>query len=290
MLSIDEHKLLYHVGPDTPMGHLMRRYWVPVLESSELVAGYRTKRVRILGEDLVAFRTPNGDVGLVGEFCPHRWASLYYGRIEETGLRCVYHGWKFGLDGQCQEMANEPAESEFSAKVCHAAYPCAERGGVIWVYMGPPETQPGLPDLEWALVPDDQRFVSKFYQTCNYLTALEGGLDPAHISFLHGLVGNGDAQSLQDFDRAAAGFGQSLRMDRTPYLTVSPTDYGFILGARRDAEGNGHYWRITQYHLPFHSMPPVDLGDDKLYPRTCGFPPMTIVWSTGASRGTLPAL
>ncbi|ETW98486.1 MAG: hypothetical protein ETSY1_18560 [Candidatus Entotheonella factor] len=272
MLSLDEHNLLYHVGPETPLGNLMRRYWVPVLESSELVAGYRAKRVRILGEDLVAYRTQTGDVGLIGEFCPHRWASLYYGRIEETGIRCVYHAWKFGLDGQCMEMPNEPPETDFSDKVCHAAYPCAERGGVIWAYMGPLDTQPGLPDLEWALVPETHRFVSKFYQKCNFLTALEGGLDPAHISFLHGVLGDGDAKSMEDFDRAAAGFGQSLRMQRTPHLALKTTDYGFILGARREAEGDAYYWRITQYHIPFHSMPPVDLGQDKLYHTHMWFP------------------
>jgi phthalate 4,5-dioxygenase oxygenase subunit len=271
MLSSDEHELLYRVGPGTPLGNLLRHYWVPVLESSELVSGYRAKRVRILGEDLVAFRTATGDVGLVGEFCPHRWASLYFGRIEETGIRCVYHGWQFALDGQCLDMPNEPAASDFKAKVCHAAYPCAERGGVIWAYMGP-SSPSGLPDLEWALVPPEQRFVSKFYQHCSFLTALEGGVDPAHISFLHGVVAPEDAQSIEDFDRAAAGFGQSLRLERMPHLEVSETEYGCLIGARRQVEGEAYYWRITQYHIPFHTMPPVDLGADKLYHTHMWFP------------------
>lgn len=272
MLSSEEHELLYRVGPGTPLGNVMRHYWVPVLQSSELEAGSQAKRVRILGENLVAFRTPTHEVGLVGEFCPHRLASLYFGRIEKTGIRCVYHGWKFGLDGQCRDMPNEPAESNFKEKVCHAAYPCAEHGGVIWAYMGPSASPPGLPELEWALVAPEQRFVSKFYQNCSFLTALEGGVDPAHISFLHGLVGDGDEQSLRDFDRAAAGFGQSLQMDRTPHLEVAETDYGCLIGARRQVEGDAYYWRITQYHLPFHSMPPVDLGDDKLYHTHMWFP------------------
>ncbi len=272
MLSMEEHNLLYRLGPETPLGELMRRYWVPVLESSELEAGYRTKRVRILGEDLVAFRAQTGQVGLVGEYCPHRLAPLYFGRIEDTGLRCVYHGWKFGFDGRCLDMPNEPAASEFKDKVQHTAYPCAERGGVIWAYMGPPETQTGLPDLEWAMVPPEQRFISKFYQSCSFLTALEGGLDPAHISFLHGVVNTNDEALIRDFDRAAAGFGESLKMERTPYLDIADTDYGFILGARRQAEGNAYYWRITQYHLPFHSMPPVDLTEDSLYHTHMWFP------------------
>ncbi len=255
MLSRDEHNLLYHVGPETPLGNLMRRYWVPVLESSELVAGYRVKRVRILGEDLVAYRTQTGDVGLIGEFCPHRWASLYYGRIEETGIRCVYHAWKFGLDGQCMEMPNEPPETDFSDKVCHAAYPCAERGGVIWAYMGPLETQPGLPDLECALVPETHRFVSKFYQKCNFLTALEGGLDPAHISFLHGVLGDGDAKSMEDFDRAAAGFGQSLRMHRTP--PSGAENHGLRLYPRGSPRGRRRRLLLAHhpvsYSLPQHA-------------------------------------
>ena len=131
MLSREENDLLTRVGVGTPMGDLMRRYWIPVLLSSELQAGHRTKRVKLLSEELVAFRTPSGKVGLMSEFCPHRRASLYFGRIAETGLRCVYHGWQFGLDGQCTDMPNEPAESDFREKVCLSAYPCAERGGVV---------------------------------------------------------------------------------------------------------------------------------------------------------------
>ncbi len=122
MLSIEEHELLYRVGSETPLGNLMRHYWVPVLESSELEPGLRAKRVRILGEDLVAFRTPSGDLGLVGEFCSHRWTSLYFGRLEETGIRCVYHGWKYGLDGQCLDMPNEPAASDFKGHEIRGGY------------------------------------------------------------------------------------------------------------------------------------------------------------------------
>src|SRR5262245_10297323 len=184
MLTAEENAQLTKVGPGTLIGDLMRRYWVPVVLSSELAPGGRVKRVRILGEDLVVFRGPSGRVALLGEFCSHRRASLYFGRNEEAGLRCVYHGWQYEPGGRCVDMPNERPESCFQDKVIHPAYPCAERGGVVWTYMGPASPPPELPDLEWALVPEAQRFVSKFWQDCNYLQALEGGVDPAHISFL----------------------------------------------------------------------------------------------------------
>jgi phenylpropionate dioxygenase-like ring-hydroxylating dioxygenase large terminal subunit len=264
MLTRDENELLTRVGPGTPIGHLMRQYWIPVLLSAELAAGGRVKRVRLLGEDLVAFRAPDGQVGLLGEFCSHRGASLYFGRNETHGLRCVYHGWRYGFDGRCQEMPNEPPETGFPEKVSHPAYPCAERGGVIWAYLGSAAPRPALPDLEWALVPDEQRFVSKFYQECNYLQGLEGGIDPSHISFLHGVIDAGDVALRGELDRAAAGFALASQLERAPRLEVVDTDYGVLIAAGRDA-GNGMcYWRITQFHMPFHTLPPTDPKPDPL--------------------------
>ncbi len=260
MLTRDENELLTRVGPETPMGRLMRHYWVPVLQSAELVPGGRAKRVKLLGEDLVAFRVRDGEVGLLGEFCSHRGASLYFGRNEPAGLRCVYHGWKFRCDGQCVDMPNEPAQSNFQDKVVHPAYPCAERGGVVWAYMGP-GTAPPLPDLEWAMVPSEQRFVSKFYQECNYLQALEGGIDPAHISFLHGVLDPVD-DAIRDLDRAAAGFALAAQLERAPAIEVVDTPYGVMIGARRDAGDGLGYWRVTQFHMPFHTMPPTDPKPD----------------------------
>jgi phenylpropionate dioxygenase-like ring-hydroxylating dioxygenase large terminal subunit len=248
------------------MGNLMRRYWLPALRSAELPPGGRVKRVRLLGEDLVAVRARDGQVGLLAEFCSHRGASLYFGRNEEAGLRCVYHGWKFGLDGQCVDMPNEPPASNFQEKVRHPAYPCAERGGVIWTYMGLADPAPAPPDLEWTRVPDVQRFVSKFYQECNYLQGLEGlegGVDPAHISFLHGVVDGGD-DALRDLDRASAGFALAAQLEKAPHIEVVDTAYGALIGARRDAGHGQYYWRITQFHLPFHTMPPTDPKPDPL--------------------------
>jgi phthalate 4,5-dioxygenase len=265
MLTREENELLTRVGPGTPMGHLLRHYWLPVVLASELAPGGRVKRVKLLGENLVAFRTRTGNVGLLGEFCSHRRASLYFGRNEEAGLRCVYHGWKYGLDGQCVDMPNEPAESNFQEKVRHPAYPCVERGGVVWTYMGPADAAPpGLPELEWAMVPDNQRLVTKFYQECNYLQALEGGIDPSHISFLHGVADAGDADLRRDLDRAAAGFALAVQLERAPRLEVVDADYGVLIGARREAEAGMYYWRITQFHMPFYTMPPTDPKTDPL--------------------------
>jgi phenylpropionate dioxygenase-like ring-hydroxylating dioxygenase large terminal subunit len=262
MLTADENAQLTRVGPGTLMGDLMRQYWIPVVLSLELPAGGRVKRVRILGEDLVAFRAPSGRVGLLGEFCSHRRASLYFGRNEEPGLRCVYHGWQYEPGGRCIDMPNERPESSFQDKVTHPAYPCAERGGVVWAYMGPASPPPGLPDLEWTEVPEDQRFVSKFWQDCNYLQALEGGVDPAHISFLHGILDARDDGLRRALDQAAAGFGFAAQLERAPHIEVADTETGLLIGARREAPAGQYYWRVTRYLVPFHSMPPPEVGSD----------------------------
>ena len=240
MLTAEENAQLTRVGPGTLIGDLMRQYWIPVVLSSELVPGGRVKRVKILGEELVAFRSPSGRVGLLGEFCAHRRASLYFGRNEEAGLRCVYHGWQFEPGGRCVDMPNERPETNFQDKVTQPAYPCAERGGVVWTYMGPASRPPGLPDLEWALVPEAQRFVSRFWQDCNYLQALEGGVDPAHISFLHGILDARDDALRRALDQAAVGFGFTSQLEQAPRIEVADTVPGPLIGARRDAPPGQH--------------------------------------------------
>ncbi len=264
MLSQEENELLTRVGAGTPMGDIMRQYWIPVVDAAEVDAGGRVKRVKLLGEDLIVYRAPDGTPGLIGEYCPHRLASLYYGRNETEGMRCVYHGWKFGHDGQCLDMPNVPEDSEFKDKVRHSAYPCAERGGVIWAYMGSANPAPGLPDLEWALVPESQRFVSKFYQECNYIQGLEGGIDPSHISFLHAVVNADDASLIRELDRAEAGFGFASNLQKAPHIEVTDTDYGALIGARRPADPGMYYWRITHFHMPFYTMPPTETKPDPL--------------------------
>ena len=186
MLTPEENERLTRVGPGTPMGELFRRYWLPALLSEELPeADGAPVRVRLLGEDLIAFRDSAGNVGLVDAFCPHRRAPMFFGRNEECGLRCVYHGWKFDRDGTCVDMPSEPPDSLFKTKVTIAAYPTWEGGGIVWTYMGPPELQPPPPDYELVRAPATHRYVSKTFEDCNWLQALEGGLDTAHSSFVH---------------------------------------------------------------------------------------------------------
>src|SRR5436305_4627432 len=161
MLSTKENELLTRVGPGTPMGEFLRRFWLPALLSDELPqADGDPIRTRTLGEDLVAFRDTNGKVGVVEAYCPHRRAPLYFGRNEECGLRCVYHGWKFDTSGQCVDMPSEPAESNFKTKIRATAYPCQERNGIIWAYMGPREVPPPLPDIEANILGGGARAIS----------------------------------------------------------------------------------------------------------------------------------
>src|SRR4030081_2484846 len=164
MLSKADNEYLYRVGPGTPMGTLMRQYWLPAIRSDELSEpDGAPPRVRLLGEDLIGFRSSNGEVGLVQNNCPHRGASLFFGRNEEQGLRCVYHGWKFDAAGNCLDMPNhhlgmasEPAESDFRTRVKAVAYPTQERGGVVWAYLGSRKEPPPLPDLEGNMLPGAQ--------------------------------------------------------------------------------------------------------------------------------------
>lgn len=255
MLSTKDNYLLTRTGPETSMGNMLRRYWIPALLAEELPhPDCPPVRVKLLGEELIAFRDTNGKLGIVDEFCPHRKVSLFFGRNEDCGLRCAYHGWKFNTDGNCVDLPSEPPESKFKDKVKIKSYPCEERGGVIWTYMGPPESKPELPEQEWMLVSDSQRYISKKIQECNFFQALEGGIDSSHVSILHsGSVG---------------GLGVSkksnsitfLAKDTAPRFEVVDTDYGLLIGARRDADEDNFYWRITQFLMPFYTMIPPFAG------------------------------
>jgi phthalate 4,5-dioxygenase len=244
MLTEEENRLVTRVGPGTPMGDLMRRYWLPALLSTELPERDGPPlRLRLLGEDLIAFRDSTGQVGMLSNHCPHRGASLFFGRSEESGLRCVYHGWKFDTAGNCVDMPNEPPESNFKDKVRAVAYPAVERGGAVWVYMGPERPAPELPDLEWASVPADQRYQSKRVQYNNWLQALEGEIDQSHVSFLH-----------RRFDAGARRVDRIRTLDTHPHFEVVDMPYGVAIGAGRVAENDMRYWRITQFLMPFWSM------------------------------------
>ena len=268
-MTREDNELLTRVGPGTPMGQLFRQYPIPVLQSSELAPGGPPRRVRLLGEDLIAFRTRRGAVSIMGEGCQHKYASLYYGRIEDDGMRCVYHGWKYGFDGRCLDMPNVPPEFQFKDRIRHPAYPCVEKAGVVWTYMGGGSECPALPELEFLLVPDAQRAYRVDYQNCNYMQAMEGGIDPAHGAFLHGPLHSmslADTSALEPHGTELAGdrkIGRTFTIafatgQRTPRVETVETDYGMMTAGRRDASADEYLYRINHFLMPFYTMPPAD--------------------------------
>jgi len=244
MLSVKENDTLTQTNPGTPMGDLMRRYWVPVGMSWEVEPDGSPLRVKLLGEKLVAFRDTSGRVGLMAEYCPHRGASLWFGRNEEDGLRCVYHGWKFDVTGQCVDQMNEPADAGFSAKVKSVSYPAVEMGGLMWTYMGIPDQQPPLPKFAWTQVAEDQRHVNKTYEECNWLQSMEGGLDTSHAPILHRRLN--DDTTLPGLSPTAA-----FARGKAPRLEVDETDYGYAYYGVRELENEQQHVRGYHFIMPF---------------------------------------
>ncbi len=252
MLSAQDNDYLCRVGPGTPMGDFMRQYWLPAVRSDELPApDCPPLRVMLLGEPLVGFRTTSGVVGLVQSACPHRGASLFFGRNEEEGLRCVYHGWKYDVSGACLDMPSEPAESNFKAKVHAAAYPTRERNGIIWAYMGPRsrDSLPPLPDIEANLLCEGPHQISVLYRPCNWMQGLEGEMDTVHAAFLHA-----GASMPEDQEQGSFAFYQYR--NRAARFTTVETDYGLCNGGYRPAEADSYYYRVTQILFPFYHMIP----------------------------------
>jgi phenylpropionate dioxygenase-like ring-hydroxylating dioxygenase large terminal subunit len=245
MLSHDDNETLVRVGPDAPMGRLMRQYWLPFLPSSDLLADGEPQRVRLLGEDLVAFRDSDGEIGLVDHVCPHRGAPLVFARNEACGLRCVYHGWKFGVDGTVMETPAEPADSRLKERVRIKNYPCRERNGVVWAFMGDRSELPPLPNLEWNLVSQENIHISFRVQECNWLQAVEGEIDSAHAAILHGRI---DAQG--------AISGWVAKKDLRPVFECQRQPFGISIASKRTLDENTNYWRVNQFMLPFYTLVP----------------------------------
>ena len=273
-------ELLTRVGEGTPMGTFFRQYWLPVLPSKELTEpGGRPLRVRLLGEDLLVYRSPSGEVGLVGEHCAHRRASLYFARNEKEGLRCVYHGWKFDSAGKCIDAPNVNSSERVTSVVRTRAYPCVERNGVIWTFMGDPAKKPELPALEWNLVPEAQSFYSIKYQGSNWLQTLEGDIDSSHAGFLHGTNAAADAADDKWFGMPGSGWLYQA-LDKRPTHDIAHTDYGMVLGACRNTPDGKNYWRIYQILMPSQVMIPA-YGDDP-FPAQLFVPAddySTVIWS-----------
>jgi phenylpropionate dioxygenase-like ring-hydroxylating dioxygenase large terminal subunit len=256
------------------MGELFRRYWIPAFLAKELAeADGAPVRIKLLGEKLVGFRDTSGKIGLIDEFCAHRRVSLWFGRNEENGIRCPYHGWKYDVSGQCTEVPSEDDGSELCKSVKLTAYPCVELGGVIWTYMGPPEKQPPVPEFEWTQVPESHRHISKRIQECNYLQAMEGGIDSSHVSWLH-------SGELKTDPLHVNTEGAKHIVNRRPVFEVHKADTGLVIAAKRKVDEEKSYWRVTQWIMPWYTMIPP-YGDNAL--RGHAFVPMDdencVVWN-----------
>jgi len=281
---------LTRVGPGTVMGEFMRQYWVPALKSSELVRDGDPLRLMLLGEKLIAFRDTAGRVGVMQHLCPHRCASLFLGRNEEGGIRCIYHGWKFDVEGRCVDMPNVPPAQDFKDKVRAKAYPVAERNGLVWVYMGPRTQPPPLPMIEATLLPEDRADIVFMQRRCNWLQALEGDIDTSHFGFLH--VGH--------LDPAEVPEGHPLEhtaTDRAPQYHVRDVPWGTSYGAFRPVHKDGAartYWRFSNFMFPFWTQTPQ--GPFPVHVHARAWVPMDdehmmfihVRWRSGAKTTTEP--
>jgi phthalate 4,5-dioxygenase len=239
---------LVRTGPDTPMGRLMRRYWVPAVLVSEIPEpDCPPVRVQLLGEKLLAFRDTEGQPALISEFCSHRGVSLFFGRNEQGGIRCSYHGLKFNRMGECIEVPSAPQACKHMGI---KGYPCVERGGIVWAYMGPPESRPAPPDLEWCTLPPENVYVSKRLQECNYLQAMEGGIDTSHVSYVHRF--EVDTDPMHQGTKAL----DYIKADGNVIFEIEKTPFGLTLYGRRNGDPDSFYWRVTQWLFPWFTLIP----------------------------------
>ena len=264
MLSAADNETLVRTSAGTPMGEYFRRYWLPFELSRELQPDGPPKRVKIMGEELVAFRDTDGKVGLLEPRCAHRGTSLFFGRNERCGLRCVHHGWKYDVTGKCVDMPNVEPDAGMRGKVSVKAYPTLEFGDLAWAYLGPATVMPELPQLEHGMLPASHRYVTKRLQQCNWAQSMDGALDTAHFSFLHmpaPPVTRYNVSSIAaDEDRI-----RWLRNDPMPQFTIFDHEVGFVIGGARKADGQDLYWRITQFMLPTHSITPSAMPGEVYY-------------------------
>lgn len=261
--AAEQYQTLGRVGPDTPMGKLMRRYWIPAVMSEEVAqAGGAPVRVRLLGESLVAFRDPDGQLGLVKEHCPHRGASLVYARNEPGGLRCLYHGWKMAPSGAVLETPAEPVK-EFASRIRHRAYAVREMGGIVWAYMGPSEVEPPFPVYPWMKLKPPHLLVVKMHQDCNYLQGVEGEVDPAHPNYLHRELRSAEKKG---WNNAGWKSIAHLMYDGSPKIVCEDTAHSMrMVAIRKTRDPQIAYVRLTECIAPFYSFVATGPGETKLF-------------------------
>jgi phthalate 4,5-dioxygenase oxygenase subunit len=267
-MTHEENEMLVRTRAGTPMGDLFRSFWEPVALSAEIAEPDGPQvRVKVMGEELLVFRTSDGTPALITPRCAHRGANLFFGRNEAGGIRCAYHGWKFGPDGRCLDMPTIDPErtAALCAKARITAYPARDWGGFVWAYLGRRDVSPPLPQLEFALVPPSHRHVSKKFQECNWAQAAEGAIDTAHFSFLHQPVVTADDDADERAARATRGYAKQtmsadhvrwMREDPRPRFDVRPHRAGLVVGTSRKADTHDRYWRIAQYLMPNHAYTP----------------------------------
>ena len=281
MLTQEDNRFLTESGAGTPMGALLRRFWLPVLLSEELPeADGAPVRMTVMGEALLAFRDSRGRIGIIDQHCPHRGANLWLGRNEECGIRCVYHGWKFDISGQCVDMPTSFPDLNAKDKMRIKAYPAREWGGMVWAYMGPPEKMQELPHIEMALVPPSHRFVSKKWQDCNWAQALEGSIDTSHFTYTHLVFDKAEHEDLDvrkhlvmPLERMTGDLTRWIAEDPRPLMKVEAHDVGLVVGGGRVTDTDNLYWRIAQFLMPVHSYTPSALPGQTLFGQT--FVPFT---------------
>jgi phthalate 4,5-dioxygenase len=265
MLSIEDNQLLTETDSGSPMGDLFRRYWIPALQSPELESDGKPKRVKLLGEDLVAFRDTEGKVGLIDERCPHRGTSLYYGINEGCGIRCMYHGWKFNTDGECTEIPSEPTDGKFRQSIKLKSYPTKEVSGIVWTYMGPEESQPAFPEFYWMGLPEKNKLVERVWQECNYAQAMENDLDFVHAAFLH--KAHGVQETEEGILSSDLGIDPNHPLVKNPPVKQSVQDTNY--GKRCIAVGIGteeeNAFMEIHYVFPFYTYPPRFGGEDGMW-------------------------
>ena len=249
MIAAEENALLTQTDRGTPCGQLMRRYWQPVALSEELPEGGAPLKVKILGEELALFRDDQGRPGLIGLHCAHRGTDLSYGRVEDGGLRCLYHGWLYDICGRVIDQPGEPAGGANKAAIRHLAYPCQEIGGIILTYMGPGDP-PLVPNYEFLTVAPEYRTVVKAFYECNYLQGNEGNIDPVHLSFLHQIFDEAQIARRRVVQSVNASDNTLLAKDVAPTIEVEVMNFGLRISTLRDASPDKRYLRTTNFIMP----------------------------------------